>query len=657
MPPGRAPQRRALGLARVASAAASWLVLAAPAAATAPQAPAPPPVADYTLAAVLDPASHTLRATGRVVWRNTTRQPVTALRMHLYWNAWRDTRSTWMRERRLARGPSAAAWPDADRSAIDLTALGASAPDRPLTDLLRQARFVAPDDGNPGDRTLLEVPLDSPVAPGQSIELALAWSAQVPRTVARTGRAGHYYLVAHWFPKIGVLADDGWAARQFHAATEFFADFGRYDVSLTVPAGWAVGATGRLESATDGEPGTRVHRFVAENVHDFAWTTSPDFVERTARFEPPGGPPVTFRLLLQPEHVDQLDRHVDAARAALEGFGAWFGAYPYAGLTIVDPVAIVHRATQGESTGGMEYPMLVTAGTRWALPWRSAQPEEVIVHEVGHQFWQGVVATNEVDHAWLDEGLTTYVTARLIDERWPGRFVAVERYFGGIAAWSYEDARWSRAIDGNRLHGYRLAARAGRLSTPSWQLDPLTAGLVSYNKAALALATLERLVGWPAMQRILSTYLARGRFRHPTPDEFLGVIREVAGGGLDEVVETMFRSSATFDYAVIDVVERTVVVRRQSDGVFPVTIRATAADGTVVDHAWDGRDEWHRWVVPGTSPIARVVVDPDRLLLFDLNYTNNSWMARPEAGRASTRWALRWLTWVQELLLTYAVFA
>ena len=124
------------------------------------------------------------------------------------------------------------------------------------------------------------------------MNVQIRWSARVPRTFARTGAIADFYFLAQWFPKIGVLEDGGWNCHQFHAATEFFADFGVYDVRLTVPNGWIVGATGRERSRRDEGDGTTTHRYYAEDVHDFAWTTSPHYMERTATFEDPRLPPV-----------------------------------------------------------------------------------------------------------------------------------------------------------------------------------------------------------------------------------------------------------------------------------------------------------------------------------------------------------------------------
>src|SRR5262249_20709353 len=244
-------------------------------------------------------------------------------------------------------------------------------------------RFVAPDDDNANDETVMEVPLASPVPPGATATIAIVWTAHVPRTFARTGAVGNFFFVAQWFPKLGVLQDEGWNCHQFHAGTEFFSDYGVYDVSLTLPSGWPVGATG-VEREHRDEGGQTTHRFYQDDVHDFAWTTSPDYVVHTARFEHPTLPPVEMRLLLQPEHESQAGRHFDATRTTLKYYGEWFGPYPYGHITIVDP------AFQS-GAGGMEYPTLFTAGTRWLAPARVLTPEGVTVHEAGHQFWYGIV--------------------------------------------------------------------------------------------------------------------------------------------------------------------------------------------------------------------------------------------------------------------------
>src|SRR5262249_6476277 len=285
-----------------------------------------------------------------LVWHNISTSSATELRFHLYWNAWRSNASTYMRESRLgAIRPNADAesTPDSERARIDVTSVRLTSP--AAADLTAVQHFIAPDDDNVNDQTVMAVPLPRSIGPGESATIEITWTSHVPRTIDRTGVVGNFYFIAQWFPKLGVLQDDGWNCHQFHSSTEFFSDYGVYDVSLTIPQGWTAGATGVERDRRDNADHTTTHRFVQEDVHDFAWTRSPDFIERKARFEHPTLPEVEMRLLLQPEHADQADRHFDATRTTLRYYGEWYGPYPYGHVTIVDP------AYQSGS-GGMEYP-------------------------------------------------------------------------------------------------------------------------------------------------------------------------------------------------------------------------------------------------------------------------------------------------------------
>src|SRR3954468_17119268 len=361
--------------------------------------PRSPRNASYSIDVRLDPVSRTITGTEVITWRNITTKPVDDLRFHLYWNAWRDDRSSWQRERSLARATARTTRPE-DRASMNVSAVRVKNGEQ-TADLTGSMRFIAPDDGNADDRTVLQAALPQPAAPGSTLTIEIVWTAHVPRTVARTGAVGNFFFIAQWFPKLGVLQEDGWNCHQFHSNTEFFSDYGVYDVRMTVPKAWALGATGVVRDRRDNSDGTTMHRYYQEDVHDFAWTTSPDSLDRTARFEHPTLPPVEMRLLLRPDHANQAERHFEATRAALKYYGEWFGAYPYGHITIVDP------AWQS-GADGMEYPTLFTAGTRWLTPRDVTEPEGVTVHEAGHQFWYGVVASNEFEHAWMDEGVNTW---------------------------------------------------------------------------------------------------------------------------------------------------------------------------------------------------------------------------------------------------------
>jgi len=656
---------------RSAAIVVLWLVTGA----AVPSAQLSPRNASYAITARLDPNSRTLTGDEILTWRNISSVPAATLRFHLYYNAWRNTGSTWLREARRAGNTAAASRPQADWGWIDVTSIRLIGASGSPADIVSRARFIAPDDGNVDDRTVMEVPLDRPVAPGETANVQIAWSSHVPRDFARTGVVGNFYFIAQWFPKIGVLEDSGWNCHQFHSATEFFADFGTYDVRVTVPKGWTVGATGVERDRRDEPDGTTTHHYVQEDVHDFAWTTSPNFVERRATFEHPTLPKVDMRLLLQPEHAGQADRHFAATRAALRYYGEWFGPYPYGHITIVDP------AWQS-AAGGMEYPTLFTAGTRWLAPEGVTTPEGVTIHEAGHQFWYGIVASNEFENAWMDEGFNTYSTARVIAQAYSPNYYS-RRYFGSFIPWVFRGIPLTREIEGDRLDSYRFAAKADVEATPSWQYFPGTAGAITYSKTALWLDTLERMLGWETMQRVMSTYFSRWAFRHPKPADFFAVANEVSGRDLTWFFDQVYRSSNAFDYGVQAFTSEpsgargyvgdgndrrftetdsrgpfhtTVVVRRYGEAIFPVDVRLVFENREETRWRWDGQGRWKAFEIDKPVRAASVEVDPDHVLLLDANRTNNSATLHPRAPEAARKWSLAWLVWLQDHLLTCGFF-
>jgi peptidase M1-like protein len=633
---------------------------AQPAATGAIAPPLSPRNASYTIEARLDPATRTITGSEILTWRNITRKSVKDLEFHLYWNAWRDAHSTFMRERALGAEGRAEAEnarrPSGDWSRIDITSIRLITGPDAQADLARSIRFIAPDDGNVDDRTVMSVAMPGTAfGPGDEPRIEIRWTAHVPRTFARTGAIGNFFFIAQWFPKIGVLQESGWNCHQFHAGTEFFSDYGVYDVSLTVPGGWTVGATGVERARHDNADHTTTHRFYQEDVHDFAWTTSPDYIERTARFEHPTLPPVEMRLLLQPEHADQAARHFDATRATLKYYGEWFGAYPYGHITIVDPA-------YQSGAGGMEYPTLFTAGTRWLAPAHVTTPEGVTIHEAGHQFWYGIVGNNETEDAWMDEGFNTFSTARAIAQVYEPNFYA-QRYFGGFVPWVFKDVALSRETDDNRLDGYRNAAKSDVQSTPTYRYFPSTGGNITYNKTALWLNTMERWLGWPLVQRIMSAHFEKWKFRHPAPGDFFDTVAAVAGRDLGWYFDQVYRSSNVFDYGVQDLqsvadagsYRTTVVVRRYGEAIFPVDVLVTFRNGEQVTEHWEGRDRWMLYTYDRPAQALSVQVDPRRVLLLDVNYTNNSMTLAPRGADAATKWSMKWMVWLQDCLLSWSV--
>lgn len=340
--------------------------------------PLSPRIANYNIDVKLEPATRKLYGKEQLLWHNKSSDTITELQFHLYLNAFRNSRSTFMKE---SGGTSRGNQIDKDGwGYIDVNRFALASGE----DLTHAMRFIQPDDDNSEDKTVFSVPLSSPLAPNDSIVVEIDFTAQLPQPpFARTGAKDEYFFVAQWFPKIGVYIDGKWNCHQFHATSEFFADYGVYNVRMTVPKENVLGATGVEVEVKDNGDGTATHFYHAEDVHDFAWTTSPEFRVHTDFNKTKD---IAIRVLMQPDHDYQAARHMEAAKTAVDYFQDWYGDYPFPNLTVVDP----RRGASG--SGGMEYPTLITAGTNYGLPEGVRAVEMVIIHEFGHNFWYHLLA-------------------------------------------------------------------------------------------------------------------------------------------------------------------------------------------------------------------------------------------------------------------------
>ncbi|MFQ3580867.1 MAG: M1 family metallopeptidase [Chloracidobacterium sp.] len=600
----------------------------------------------YQIEAILDTENKEIRGRERLVWRNPASHAVPDLQFHLYLNAFRDERSSFRRGSdggQLRGDRMDAQFP----GAIDLLSMRLS----DGTDLLPAGEFIHPDDDNAEDRTVWRVVLPQPVPPNGTIALDIEFLAKLPRVFARTGYYGDFFMVAQWFPKLGVYepvgmrrrTTAGWNCHQFHATTEFYADFGEYDVTLDVPGHFKVGATGVERERQTLPNGRTRYRFTQADVHDFAWTCSPYFLVTEERFEAAGLPPVKLILLLQPEHADQRERHLRAARIALEAYGRSIGPYPYETLTIVDP------AYAADGAGGMEYPTLITVGTRRQSPDDELLgPEVVLIHEFGHQYWYGMVASNEFEEAWLDEGINSYCEANLMADHYPNSSAQWLRLGGRpVFRLPVRAPDWSF----QRAQLFVLGARAVTthpILTPAWQFsDPSLYAFNAYARPALTLKMLEGYVGPETMQRILKTYFERWRFKHPTSDDFFDVASEVAGEDLSWFFDQYFRGTKLLDYAVTSLDTRQVTITRQGEAVMPHSIELRFADGSVRRETWDGQAD--RYPITTDRDLVAVVLDPDDTLRLDMNPANNS-RTRLSSAQANASLLARALLVMQWLL-------
>jgi hypothetical protein len=637
-------------------------------------------VANYEIEVVLDPETHRLRASERVRWTNVTDTPTDELWFHLYLNAFASSESTFLKE--LGRG-SLRGWTSGQRKWgwIQIERLV----HEDGSDLLPAVEFVRPDDGNEDDFSVVRVALPEVVRPGMAVELEIDFSAQLPWIIARTGYIDDFHLVGQWFPKVGVFEGQrGWNCHQFHAAGEFFADFGNYRVAMTIPQDWVLGATGvEIERTQLGEQQRIVHR--AERVHDFAWCTAPSTLMEVveADFDPGRDvpplwleqargllglsaadlelPPIKLRLMVPRAQQALTERMLNAARLGVAWFGLYYGPYPYPVLTVVSP------PPQAAEAGGMEYPTFVTTRAKAMLAYPpfswSADIEVVTVHEIGHQYFQGLLASNEFEQGWLDEGTNTYAEYSCMTAVAEQGLVPELRRF--VPYWTQERLAiaWPSlpiTID-RRAWTYRHR----------WQYY-----FASYAKTGVVLRTLEGLIGAEAMARGMRTFFERYSFQHPTGADLEATLSEVAGEDLGWFFDQAVRSDATPDWAVLAVRHSevqeadghswdgaawqtigddvaaagdepatddptwsiAVELARRGDFTGPVTVELTWENGANERRSWDSETRWTRWRFRKNQRLTQVVIDPDGSWALETRRADNYWRDTPDTEDEPLWW-------------------
>src|SRR5215469_16861408 len=361
-------------------------------------------VVAYAIDAKYDPKTHTLDGAEVLTYHNLSGQPLDHFPFHLYLNAFQP-KATWIREAKAmgTRDVEYDKWEDKEFGSEDIQSFEAGG----VGDLTSKLELVQPDDNNKDDKTVVQVTLPKPIAPNEYVQFKIKFHDKFPETQARTGWKRDFVLGGQWFPKVGVWWHDAWNCHQYHATTEFFADFGVYDVKITVPQNEVVGASGVEVGSINNSDGTKTVTYHGDDIHDFAWTACPRYKVREATYQGQLGS-IKLRFLMQPAHWDQAERHERITRETLDRFEKWYGPYPYKTLTVVDP-------EPDSAAEGMEYPTFITGGTSWFMPEGVGFPEVVVEHEFGHQYWYGMVATNEFEDAWMDEGINSYTEVKVLD--------------------------------------------------------------------------------------------------------------------------------------------------------------------------------------------------------------------------------------------------
>ncbi len=581
--------------------------------------------AEYRLAARLDPSANRLTGTGTVAYHNRSPDTLRTVVFHLYQDLFA---------------------PEAVRNEPTPVTGGMS-----LARVAVQGReLAAVNDTVAGYQryaTLLYVHLPVPLAPGGSVEFAFEWAFTVPPDGApRGGADGEVWFLAYWYPQLAVYDDlGGWQDDPYLGRSEFYMGYGDYDVSLTVPEGWLIGATGALQNpeavlstgtrerlrraaegrtpvavvgeadrgagrATATDPGGALTwRFTARGVRDFAFGASPHYLwdATSAGVGDVTGDGAPDRTLIHTFYRPSRrawawDQSARYAQHSIEFLSGYLWPYPYPHATAVDGVT---------SCSGMEYPMLTCIGG----PRDTLSLYSVIVHELAHMWFPMQVGSDEKRYAWQDEGLTRFNQAQGMRAFFPGydrEAISRENYLGLV-----------------RRGGEVELMRHGDL----YPFDTPAYGVASYDKMATNLAALRGLLGDRRFREAYREYGRRWIGKHPSPWDFWYSFNDVAGQDLGWFWRTWWYETWPLDHAVGQVRaagdSTAITIEDRGLAPMPARIAVRRADGTtsrfeVPVTTWLAGERRWTFHVRTLPAITSIEIDPDRAFA-DIDRSNDIW--------------------------------
>lgn len=593
----------------------------------------------YSIRAVLVPAETLLQVQTRMTYRNNSPDTLRELYVHLYWNIFApgSYARRLSRERRLEQLPELS--PVQVDSFVVVTSTGE-----------RGREYEV-------DNTIVRLPLPRPLPPGDSVEVLSSIAQRVPPEGLRMGQFEEEYFIAHWFPSVCVYDRYGWHTEQYLGVGEFFEEVADYEVELTLPGTYVVVHTGELLNAEEvlsaeilqqleraqadtvpvrvadfskqplTDPTPRLWRFRAERVRTVAWAAVRRSVWDVQQWDG------ILVHVLYPKELESFYRNegLRAAVHAVRFFSTYLGRYPYPNMVVV----------VGGTTGGMEYPGIVFIGRSLGGGVLAPRTAGVIMHEIGHNWFPMIVNSNETEFGFQDEGFNTFVTS-----------LALEAFYGKhqtglrIPQWLHPFVPQFEERTGNALATilWQLTGWDEPLLTRSdWHRTAASYGINAYPKTASLLFMLRGVLGKETFDELLREYVRRYRFRHVYPEDFVQLASEIATrrrgqrSDMRWFFDQWYAHTPIVDYALAGLRnkplrdgtwETELVVERRGSAIMPVEVELRLANresrrvriGEEVFLRGPSRVE-QRLRLP--APAVEAVLDPDTVLLLDVNRLNN----------------------------------
>ncbi|MBP6828831.1 MAG: M1 family metallopeptidase, partial [Saprospiraceae bacterium] len=579
---------------------------------------------NYKITVALNDSTHSLTGNISIEYVNNSPDALSEIRMHLWGNAFKNRETAFCRQKLrdgnmrfyFAEEKDLGYFKNLDFSIDGNKAIWKADPKNP-------------------DMAVIQ--LAQPLLPGSRLTIATPFLLKIPASFSRLGHVGTSYQMTQWFPKPAVYDNRGWHAMPYLDIGEFYSEFGSFDVTITLPGNYVVGATGVLQTPSEwafmakkeaesrgklangvdktrdpfppSSPETKTIRYMAEKVHDFAWFADKRFFVLKDTAHLASGRTVDCWAMFTAAESDLWKKGAFYVRRSAEYYSERVGEYPWPQATAV------HSALS--AGGGMEYPMITVIGNSST----GKDLDEVITHEVGHNWFYGILASNEREHPFMDEGINSYYEQSYMRRYYGGGNLADDM---GFPKFLFNPEKNGPLVE----NGYLLLA-GDRKDTPpdthSNDFSPIAYGLQVYMKTAYCLHWLEKSIGTQRLDAAMQAYYRQWQFKHPYPEDLQGVWKN-AGLEAEWWFEAM-QTQKRVDPALVKIEKEAdhfnLEIKNKGDLDAPFSVTAMK-DGKTLETKWypaPAAGDRSEFQFPGTEADA-FVIDRDHDVL-DVNRKNN----------------------------------
>lgn len=560
---------------------------------------------NYTIEVTLDDQNHILRGFETIEYINNSPNTLNEIYMHLWPNAYKNTKTAFAKQM-LENGETSFQFAkENDRGYMDSLDFFING----------SGTTWSFDTENPD---IAKIILNTPLKPGASCKISTPFLVKIPSVFSRLGHDKQTYNITQWYPKPAVYDINGWNPMPYLNQGEFYSEFGSFDVKVTLPKNYIIAATGELQTESEVlfrnvkgkntgvientycKTPFKTVQFTQDNIHDFAWFASKNFgiLKGSAAI----GDRTVETYVYSQKNADLVSNNLDAIKTALTYYSENAGNYPYSHASVVK--------SELKAGGGMEYPTITVC---------DILNQEVIIHEVGHNWFYGILGNNERRYPWMDESINSYFES---DAMKP-------------TANSKQNTKRQNFINNATDYGMDvLAINATRTNTSqavglhSADFTDLNYGTMVYGKGSLIFKHLRAYLGDAMFKKCFNTYFETWKFKHPLPSDMQDVFEQVSGKKLDWFFQTLINTNYKLDtkFVNVDTKKNSGGIAIKTNNTIPVPV-GFYRDTTLFATHWTENGEINLSGDLGNFKNVKLVIDPNKVT-FDANRKNNQYNSK-----------------------------